>query len=107
MPEVLRITQPSVDGLYGLYEGTDPVASTYAVADGHNLAGLPESLVIVAEYDDLRGHGERFAVEAAGAGVAVSTLVAPGVPHGHLQLAPTLAQTDRSLDDLSAFVSAR
>ena len=46
---------------------------------------------------DLRPSGELLARQLAESGVPVETYLARGMPHGHLNRTPALAEIDRSL----------
>ncbi|TFC85375.1 alpha/beta hydrolase [Cryobacterium sp. TMT4-31] len=56
----------------------------YAFPGGHDLAGLPPTLVLNSEHDSLRASGQAFAAELALAGVDVTVCQEPGTRHGHL-----------------------
>jgi acetyl esterase/lipase len=74
------------------------------------LQGLPATVVLLSEYDDLRGSGELFVEQLTEAGVPVTSTVAEGMLHGHLNLPPIddMAEIGRSLDVLAeALRSAR
>ncbi|BBY16611.1 alpha/beta hydrolase [Mycolicibacterium litorale] len=51
-----------------------------------DLAGLPETTVILAECDPIRPQGERFAAALDAAGVPVRTHLTPGLVHGFFGL---------------------
>lgn len=65
-----------------LPDGIDP--DGYAFAGGHDLAGLPEVLIVNAELDSLRPSGEAFAAELAMASVDVRVVRERGAMHGYL-----------------------
>ncbi|HEX5859530.1 MAG TPA: alpha/beta hydrolase fold domain-containing protein [Microbacterium sp.] len=65
-----------------LPDGHDPHG--YAFAGGHDLAGLPEVLIVNAELDSLRPSGEAFAAELAAASVDVRVVREHGAMHGYL-----------------------
>jgi acetyl esterase/lipase len=107
LPPVLRIPPDVVTAVCANYLGADVPASPdgYAFPGHADLRGLPPTLVLVSEYDDLRPSGELFAQTLAAAGVVVQLVVEPGVPHGHLDW-PGLDGTTRSLVRLAAGVVA-
>jgi acetyl esterase/lipase len=65
-----------------LPDGHDPHG--YAFPGGHDLAGLPEVLIVNAELDSLRPSGEAFAAELAAASVDVRVVRERGAMHGYL-----------------------
>jgi acetyl esterase len=65
-----------------LPDGQDP--DGYAFAGVHELAGLPEVLIVNAELDSLRPSGEAFAAELAAASVDVRVVRERGAMHGYL-----------------------
>ena len=53
---------------------------------------------MISEYDDLRPSAELLARQLTASDVDVTTYLAAGMPHGHLNRTPALAEVDRSLD---------
>lgn len=78
-------------------------APAYAMPGHGDLAGLPATLVINAEYDGLRASGEAATEALLAAGVETRQLLAHDVAHGHLS-APHLAQTQESFGDIAAWI---
>jgi acetyl esterase len=64
-------------------------ANGYAMPGLADLVGLPPTLVVNAEYDDIRASGEQFTASLALAGVDVRQVTAPGMLHGFLLLPDT------------------
>ncbi|QLQ17020.1 MAG: alpha/beta hydrolase fold domain-containing protein [Micropruina sp.] len=60
------------------------LADPYAFAGGHDLAGLPPTLLVDAEHDSLRASGEAFGAELARAGVSVRRFVVARSSHAFL-----------------------
>jgi acetyl esterase len=56
----------------------------YAFPGGHDLTGLPPTMVLNSDIDPLRASGESYAAELAAAGVDVVLVREDGVRHGHL-----------------------
>lgn len=86
-----------------LPDGDDPQG--YAFPGGHDLAGLPEVLMVNAELDSLRPSGEAFAAELARASVDVRVARQHGAMHGYLNEIGHPA-AERTLALLQAGVSA-
>jgi acetyl esterase len=86
-PDLLRFTPEQTAGITANYVG-GPVetADGYAMPALADLAGLCPTLMVDAEYDDLRSSGELFAAALAAAGVDVRRHVAPGMMHGFVNL---------------------
>lgn len=67
------------------YAGTVPaLQDPHAFPGGHDLHGLPATLMIDADHDTLRASGELFAEELTAADVAVNSSVIEGSWHGFL-----------------------
>lgn len=62
------------DGVAADRRAASPLGGPYA-------AGMPETLVIAAEYDPLRSEAEEYVARARAAGAPVSLLIAPGTIH--------------------------
>lgn len=60
------------------------LSHAYAFPGGHDVAGMPRTLIVNSEHDDLRSTGERFAAELAAAGVDTECVLEPETVHGHL-----------------------
>ena len=73
----------------------------YAFAGGHDLARLPEVLIVNAELDSLRPSGEAFAAELVSASVDVRVVREHGAMHGYLNEIghPAAEHTLRLLQD--------
>ena len=84
VPPARLFTPASRDAINRNYlpDGHDPHG--YAFAGGHDLAGLPEVLIVNAELDSLRASGEAFAAELAAASVGVRVVRERGAMHGYL-----------------------
>ena len=80
--------------------------SALALPGAAPLGGLPPVHVMVSEFDDLRASGELLERQLAEAGVPVTSYVARGMPHGHLNRLPSLPEVDRSLDDFARVLRA-
>ncbi len=87
VPEILRFPPQAVAGITANYVGGPPEsADGYAMPGLADLTGLCPTVVVNAEYDDLRASGEAFTVSLAAAGVDVRQELVPGVLHGFLNL---------------------
>ena len=79
---------------------TDP----RAFAGEGDVAGLPPTIIVNSESDDLRPSGERFAAQLADAGVEVACSFEPGTFHGHLN-EPDLPHAGRTLSTVHHWLS--
>src|SRR4051812_46504219 len=98
VPQLLRFLPKDTD-----FFNTNYLGGPLSTADGYAfgalavLEGLPPTLVINAEYDDLRSSGEDFVARCALAGVDVRQVTAVGMLHGFLNTRPDLEPVDRAL----------
>jgi len=104
IPAALRFTPQDTAGINANYLGGQP-ADGYAFPALADLAGLAPTLLVTAEYDDLRSTGESFVVLLQQAGVDVRHVQADGMLHGFLNLSAELAPVDEVLDLMSAAVA--
>ena len=87
VPAVLRFADEEVAGIVANYVGGPPEsADGYAMPAVADLAGLCRTVMVDAEYDDLRRSGEHFHAALVDAGVDVTRHQVPGVLHGFLNL---------------------
>src|SRR3954463_1937341 len=105
VPSVLRFFPPQMTWLNENYLG-GPLYPAPGYAFGANavLEGLPPTLVINAEYDDLRSSGEDFVARCALAGVDVRQVTAVGMLHGFLNPRPDIEPVDRALSLMAEVV---
>ena len=73
----------------------------YAMPGLADLDGLPPTLVLNAEYDDLRASGEAFSASLAAAGVDVEQVLVRGVPHGFLNLSTSFEAVDEAVNRIA------
>jgi len=103
-PALLRIPPHLNAYMFANYIGPHVGAAPYASIEGADLSGLPTTLVIAAEYDDLRVSAELFVGDARAQGVQVVEKPGLGGAHGFLAMSPAVAATERALADISEFV---
>ncbi|NCE73521.1 alpha/beta hydrolase [Anaerotruncus sp. X29] len=72
-----------------------------------DFTGLPETLVVTAQYDPLRDEGEEYAARLAEAGGDVVCRRMPDALHGFLALPPQFAQVGRIYEWINAFLRER
>jgi acetyl esterase len=93
-----RFTAEGVEEMVRNYVGRISDVPADALPGAARLDGLPRTLLIAAEYDDLRASAELLERQLREVGVPVEPYLARGMTHGHLNHAPTLAEVGRSLD---------
>ena len=107
LPPILRSPTANIEGMVRNYVGRLTAVPPDAMPGAADLAGLAPTTVVVSEYDDLRPSGDLLAAQLEEVGVPVRRYLAPGMPHGHLNRAPSLMEVDRTLDFLAATLAGR
>ncbi len=89
------------------YLGTDgdPDDGYASVLRHPDLAGLPPTLVVTAEYDPLRDEGEAYAEHLAAAGTDTTVRRFDGVVHGFLGMDALLPEADEAMGEIAAFLA--
>ncbi|MEV7393024.1 alpha/beta hydrolase [Streptomyces sp. NPDC091215] len=95
-----HMVQAVIENYLGAPAATAPGYALPALAD---LRGLPRTLLVNCEYDDLRASGEAFAASLLRAGVEVDLRTAAGVAHGHLNR-PHLVEAQKTLADMAHWI---
>lgn len=96
VPPALRFTPQGTGFMNANYLGGHP-ADGYSFPTHADLAGLAPTLLVTAEYDDLRTTGEVFVDQLSAAGVDVRLVQADGMLHGFLNLSSALKPVDHVL----------
>lgn len=78
-----QIDPDAMPGLTTDYAGT-ACDEAYAFPGGHDVSGLPRTLIVNAELDTLRPSGETYAAELAATGGDVRVLAELSTTHGYL-----------------------
>jgi acetyl esterase/lipase len=104
VPPALRFTPEGTAGMNANYLGGQP-ADGYSFPALAELDGLGPTLLVTAEYDDLRTTGEAFVDLLQAAGVDVRHVQADGMLHGFLNLSATLEPVDSVLALMAETVS--
>jgi acetyl esterase len=105
VPPALRFTPDGTAGMNANYLGGQD-ADGYSFPALADLAGLAPTLLVTAEYDDLRTTGEEFVSLLRGAGVDVRHVQADSMLHGFLNLSASLGPVDDVLDLMARTVAA-
>ncbi|WP_026547421.1 alpha/beta hydrolase [Paenarthrobacter nicotinovorans] len=103
LPDAMRLTPRMIDSASENYLGTssDVPAPGYAMPANADLDGLGPTLVLNAEYDELRASGEAFSALLAACGVDVEQVRIPGMLHGFLNLPATFAPVNQALERIA------
>jgi acetyl esterase len=106
VPDLLRFFPPQTKWFNENYLGGPlSAADGYAFGALAVLEGLCPTLVINAEYDDLRSSGEAFVAQCALAGVDVRQVTAVGMLHGFLNTRPDIEPVGQALDLMAEVVA--
>jgi acetyl esterase len=104
VPQALRFTPEGTAGMNANYLGGRP-ADGYSFPALAELAGLPPTVLVTAEYDDLRTTGEAFVALLRDAGVDVRHVQADSMLHAFLNLSAELSPVDDVLDLMARIVA--
>ena len=106
IPPILRISPTLVELVNAGYLG-ESVENDLAFVGAADAAvtGLPPTLVIVNEFDDLRTSGDLLVKQAMRGGCRVERLLSSGMLHGHLNRTPVIAEVGRTLAEISRVVT--
>ena len=106
VPTLLRFLPKDTEFITTNYLGGPlSCADGYAMPALAVLDGLCSTVVLNAEFDDLRASGEAFAAQLALAGVDVRQVMAVGMLHGFLNTRPDLEPVGRALDLMAEAVA--
>lgn len=104
LPGHMRFESKAFETVIENYLGAPVTTATgYAMPALADVRGLPRTLLVNCEYDDLRASGEAFAAVLRAADVEVELRTAANVAHGHLNR-PHLAAAQRTLADMSDWI---
>ena len=103
-PEAIDMQRGWSEYLPDGHDPRDPVASPLFAAD---LAGLPPSFILTAEYDTLRDEGEAYARKLVESGNLVQARRYRGAIHGFFGMPGTLAIARQALSDVGEYLRFR
>ena len=106
LPAGLRFSPEATAGINRNYLGPNPPDVPYAFPGLGKVAGLPPTLIILCEYDDLLPSGQDFADDLEQSGVQVQVEIVAGVTHGHLNI-PGLPEALTTIETMSDFLGAQ
>jgi acetyl esterase len=102
---IVQFRPGTVDRMNRNYAGSlQAMSNPFAFPGGHDLTGLPPTLVVDADRDSLRASGAAFAHDLARAGVPVAYEVIAGSTHGFLDR-PETAHFDAGMDVILRWLS--
>lgn len=100
------LTRAQMRAYWNLYlrdaaDQSNPLAAPYRA----DLAGLPPTLVQVAELDVLRSDGEKISAKMKAAGVDATLETYPGVAHGFMRLTGAVGRAREAVASASAWLT--
>lgn len=93
-----RFETENIEGMVRNYVGRISDVPADALPGAARLDGLPRTLIVVSEYDDLRASADLLERQLSEVGVPVESYLSLGMTHGHLNHSPEVAEVARSLD---------
>lgn len=106
VPPVLRFSAGMVELMTAAYVGRITEIPAAAMPGNAALCGLPKTLVVICEYDDLRPSAELFVRQLRASGIEVDTWFVEGMIHGFLDRTPALPEVDRALDLIASTLNS-
>ena len=107
VPRLLRFTQSDRSNITTNYlGGPESKADGYAMPANAVLAGLCPTILLNAEYDDLRPSAEAFAASLAIAGVDIRQVLARGLLHGFLNHSAEIEPISQAFDLIAEVVAS-
>jgi acetyl esterase len=97
LPPIARSSPAAVEEMVANYVGRITDLPTDALPGAARLSGLPPTYLVLSEYDDLRPSGELLERQLREVGVPVTSYLAHGMRHGHLNHVAPLDQIEESL----------
>lgn len=85
-------------------QGKESVQHPYISPAFGKAEGLPEALILSAEYDGLRLEGEYYAKKLQKAGIKVKVIMFRGIDHGYLCWLGLEPQAEAAINEIAAFV---
>ena len=98
LPAMGRFTPLGIEHMVRNYVGRISGVPADALPGAARLDGLPPTRILLSEYDDLRPSGELLHRQLDEVGVPVTTYLAKGMLHGHLNINASLPEVEASLD---------
>ncbi len=90
-----------------LDSGADPADPRVSPIKRENLAGLPPTLILTAEFDPLRDEGELYGARLREAGVDVTVSRYAGANHGFIQNFSWIPEYYRAFEETAEFLRER
>jgi acetyl esterase len=93
------LTRDALERFVGLYlDGADPIDPRCSPLLADDVAGLPPTVVVTAEFDPLRDEGEEYAARLEAAGVPVAVRRFSGMVHGFVGMTALTPVAGEALD---------
>lgn len=102
VPPAARFSASMVELMTAAYVGGLTQIPADAMPGNARLNGLPKTLVLSAEYDDLRPSAELLVKQLRASSVDVDSHLQSGMLHGFLDLSPEVQEVDQVLDVMAA-----
>jgi acetyl esterase/lipase len=105
LPSLLRFAPKDIEDMVITYVGRLSNLPPLALPGAADLAGLPPTLILVSEFDDLRSSGQLLGRQMTDAGVETRVELCAGMLHGHLNRSPSLPEVDRTLNVIAQWIA--